>query len=201
MVNRASSLRRRRLASNLPCSELRSPRRAPLARSDATDGEQREGPDAGTYRRWRHGGADDRSGAAGVGRLYDDRCLRADAHAEHRGSGAEHPPERRTAGAVAGRRPRRRGPQGPARGSRRRQGGDPQRDADGLGGRLDHAEAARPQHVGERQRRLPPHAPPRPADVPLQAGPRVRAGDGRRPARSRSTWPSAWRPSARTRSP
>src|SRR4051794_24653895 len=35
------------------------------------------------------------------------------------------------------------------------------------------------QHVSQRQRRLPPHAPHGPADVPPQAGPRVRAGDGR----------------------
>ena len=121
------------LASSLPCSELRSQ----LARSDATDGESN----------WRDvmraliagggmAGLMTALGAAAVGRLHDDRRLRADAHAEHRGSGAEHPPERRTAVAVAGRRPRRRGRQGPARGSRRRQGGDPQRDADGLGGRL-----------------------------------------------------------------
>src|SRR4051794_11053400 len=83
-------------------------RQAPLAQPDATHGEELEGLDAGSYRRWRHGGADDRSGATGVGRLHDDRRLRADAHAEHRGGGAEHPPERRTAGAGAGRRPRRR---------------------------------------------------------------------------------------------
>src|SRR5215218_1724985 len=56
-------------------------------------------------------------------------------------------------------------------------GVDPHRDADGLAGRLHHAEAARPQHGGRRQRRLPSHAPPRPADVPPQAGPRVRARD------------------------
>src|SRR5215217_7858294 len=142
---------------------LRSRRRAPLARRETRLIESKpEGDDASTHRRRGHGRTHDRPGPAGIGRLHHDRRVRADADAEHRGSGAEHPAERRAAGPVAGRRPRRRRPQGARRGGRRRQGGDPPVDADDLGGQLRVGEAARPQHGGRRQRRLPPHAPPRP---------------------------------------
>src|SRR5215203_7405517 len=75
-----------RATCHLDSSRIRSPTAAPLAPPDATHGEELEGLDAGTDRRWRHGGADDRSRATGVGGLHDDRRLRADAHAEHRGS-------------------------------------------------------------------------------------------------------------------